>query len=230
MAHEEREWSKIVDSGDEDAFRNMVEPHLPTLVRLARRELAFYVAQRQIHPGDFTPEEIAGETWINAWRHRESRPEKMSLRGWLLGIQHRVLKGLVHQQRAYRAEKAISLDEPLPPDVATHHTEEWFWDWYQPENELTWEDVTPASTPSDVELSLEESLDEVFADEDEARVLMMHDEFRMPLPEVAFTLNRSSKEVGDLLAGARASLRQRGVGINPIEEVDEPRSPDSADR
>lgn len=229
MANIDQEWSKVLENDDEQAFRRLIEPLIPTLLRVARRELAFYLKQRHIHPRDFSAEEVVGEALIQAWQHRAQRPEQMSLRGWLLGTQHRVLRALVQKQREYREDKAISLDEPLPINVAELDTEEWFWDWNQAEEEMTWEDVTPGTTREEVELSLESELDGVFADEEEERVLMMHDEFRMPLPEVAFTMNRSVQEIADILEKARATLHERGVTSKPIEETDEPTPPRGTD-
>lgn len=230
MADQDQQWQKVIEDNDEAAFRQLIEPLLPTMTRVARRELAFYLRQRHIHPRDFAPEEVVGEALLQAWRHRDRRPERMSLRGWLLGTQHRVLRGLVQKQRQYREDKAISLDEPLPLETAAEDTQEWFWDWYQPEGEITWEDVTPASTREEVELSLEQNIDGVFSDEEEERVVMMHDEFQMPLPEVAFTMNRSVQEIADLLERARATLRERGVTSDGVREADDPAPPPSADQ
>lgn len=216
---------------DEDQFKEVVEPHMPTMVRLARRELAYYVAQRQIHPRDFTPEEVAGEAWIHAWQHRARKPEQMSLRGWLLGITHRMLVGLVSNQQRYREDKSISLDEPLPVNVASQHTEEFFWDWHHPDAELTWEDVTPAAMPEDLELTLDDADDDqVFADEGDRHALMMHYEFAVPIPEVSYIMNRAAREVGELIASARVSLSERGLARGEIKEVDEPTPPRAADR
>lgn len=230
MATIDQEWKKVLDNDDEQAFRSLVEPLVPTLLRVARRELAFYLRQRYIHPRDFSAEEVVGEALIQAWQHRAQRPERMSLRGWLLGTQHRVLRALVQKQREYREDKAVSLDEPLPLNTAEMDTQEWFWDWYQPEGEITWEDVTAGSTREEVELSLENEIDGVFADEESERVIMMHDEFRMPLPEVALTMNRSVQEIADILEKARATLHERGVTPRPIEETDEPAPPRAADQ
>ena len=230
MEEQERESRELQSVVHEDDFKRLVEPYVPTLIRLARRELAYYVAQRQIHPGDFTPEEVAGQAWIYAWQHRARKPEGMSLRGWLLGVTHRMLAGLVQQQQRYREEKAISLDDPLPINVASEHSEEWFWDWHHPDSELRWEDVTPA-VPDDVELTLDDFDDDsIIADEVDRHALMMHYEFAVPVPEVSYIINRAAREVGELIASARVSLAERGMGQDEIAEVDEPTPPRAADR
>src|SRR5690625_2335517 len=193
---------------------------MATMVRLARRELAYYVAQRQIHPRDFTPEEVAGEAWVHAWQHRARKPEQMSLRGWLLGITHRMLVGLVSNQQRYREDKSISLDEPLPVHVASQHAAERVGDWPH-----------PAAMPEDLELTLDDADDDqVFADEGDRHVLMMHYEFAVPIPEVSYIMNRAAREVGELIASARVSLSERGLAQGEIKEVDEPTPPRAADR
>lgn len=216
------DWHEILEGSDEEAFRQLVEPHTKEMIEAARRDLEFYMDRGHLHDEDFSPEEIVGEGLIHAWEHREVKPPQMSLRSWLLGTQYRVMRGLVNNLRAYRRDKSLSLEEPVPDNPDAHDTEEWFWDWYQPERELLWEDVIPAQSPDDIEVSLEgdreylrEEIEEprdveaMDAEAEARHVLVMHDEFEMSLPEVAFTINRSPIAVAEVLEKARAGLRQR---------------------
>lgn len=213
---------EILEASDKDAFRQLVEPHTKEMLRAAEKDLEFYVDRGFLHEDDFTPEEIVGEALIRTWEHRDVKPRKMGLRAWLLGTQYRVMRGMVNNLRAYRREKSLSLDAPVPDNPDAHDTEEWFWDWYQPDRELLWEDVIPSQEPVDVEVSLEDDYQDLREQADEARdndpteeeaearhVLIMHDEFEMSLPEVAFTINRSPIAVAEVLEKARAGLRQR---------------------
>ncbi|PSQ79434.1 MAG: hypothetical protein BRD37_00055 [Bacteroidetes bacterium QH_8_67_23] len=100
-----------------DTFQQAARPHIDRLITAARHDLDYYVEQGELHSDDFTPEEIAGETLIYAWDHREKRPEQVSLEGWLLGTQHRLLRGMVAEAMQYREEKALSLDEQIPADA-----------------------------------------------------------------------------------------------------------------
>lgn len=203
------EWQEVMTSGDEADFRALVEPHLPALIAAARDDLRYYVAQGALHPEDLSAEEAAGEAIIFAWEHRRQRPDGMSVRGWLLGTLVRALRGVVQTQQAYRRDNAISLDAPLPLNPASYDTEEWFWEWYQPDAILTFEDVIPYRVPIDYEVPLGDTdLTHGFA-ADAHHVLMMHDEFEMSLPEVAFTLNRAVQEMAALLDQARMDLRDR---------------------
>ena len=210
-------WESILEGSNQDEFRKLIEPYTNVMLRAARRDLAFYVDQGVLHDDDFTAEELVGEALIHAWQHRDVRPERMGLRSWLLGTQHRVTRGLVNRLRAYRHEKGISLDEPIPTERDAQDTQEWFWDWYQPEQELTWEDVIPAQEPEDVEVPLTGDREELLEDTDARHVLVLHDEFEMSLPEVAFTINRSPQAVADLLEVARAGLSKRGAEERNVE-------------
>lgn len=205
-------WEEILERSNQDEFQRLVEPYTEIMLRSARRDLNFYREQEVLHEDDFTPEEIVGEALIHAWQHRDVRPEKMSLQAWLLGTQHRVTRGLVNRLRGYRHEKNISLDEPVPTDPDAQDTQEWFWDWYQPEQELTWEDVIPASDPEDIEVSLGGDREDLLEDVDARHAIVLHDEFEMSLPEVAFTINRSPEAVADLIERARAGMAKRGAG------------------
>lgn len=218
--------------GDEAAFQKAIKPELETLTTAAKQALAFYAAQGHIHLGDLTPEEVVGETMIYAWQHRERRPAPMSLRGWLLGTQYRVLRGLVHRIEGYREDKVLSLDAPIPTDPstfrATDDTQEWFWEWYQPDAVLTWEDVTPQDEPVTIDAPLNQDLT---PDRTETyHALMLHDEFEMPMQEVAFTMGRSINAVAELVDQARVTFRERLGRESVIAETDDPAPPPGSDQ
>lgn len=227
-------WQAVMEQEDEEAFRAVVHPHTPALLDVARADLRFYVEQDELHERDFTPEEITGETLIYAWQHRRQRPQQMSLRGWLLGTQYRVMRGMVERLRKYRHDKAISLDAPIPPDGADFQAEEWFYEWNQPQSaDLTWEDITPGLAPVDLEIPLNGNRNLFTLDPENYHVLMLHDEFEMPLSEVAFTLSRSLNETAAMLDQARVSLRERLAEEDPATQrgthTDHPAPPDGSD-
>ena len=176
-----------------------------------------------------------GETQIYAWKHHERCPRKMSLRGWLLGVQHRLLRQLVAQQRRYRDDKVISLDEQIPINYDNWTSQETFWDWAQPEggdsSVSLWENIIPAQTPVDIEIDLEKVGRDALLELDETarHVLVMHDEFAVDLPEVAVIMGRGVNEVAELIQMARANLRERLGPAPGIREDDEPAPPEGAD-
>lgn len=205
-------WEEVLQGSDKDAYREAVEPHMKELLRSARQDLDFYVERGFLHRDDFTPEEVVGEALLHAWDHRGVRPAQMNLKAWLLGTQYRVMRGLVNGLLSYRRTKSLSLDEPVPDNAAAHDTEEWFWDWYQPDREMIWEDVIPAQEPVDTEVPLEEDdRDRLLEDTEERHAIVLHDEFEMSLPEVAFTISRTPVAVAEILEKARVGMRARRV-------------------
>ena len=222
----EQDWRQVLTDGSDAAFRDLVTPHTDALRAAARKALAFYHRQGYLRTGDLTPEEVAGEALLAARAHGSRRPPKMGLRAWLLATQYRVLRGLVERQRAYRDDKAVSLDAPLPTDPshrAGDSVQEWFYEWYQPDAVITWEDVTPSRRPVDYEIPLTEDVAEALADREDAyHALIMHDEFEMDLPEVAFAMGQSLDATAELLDQARASFRQHVGQSSGIAETDHP--------
>ena len=224
----EEDWQAVFEEGDKDAFHEIAEAYTDTLLAAARKALTFYLKQGHLHPRDLTPEEVAGETLAHAWAHRTQRPQQMGPRAWLLGTEYRVLRGLVERQMAYRRDKAISLDAPIPTDTAHRagdDTQEWFYEWYQPDAVTTWEDVTPGQEPLDYEVNLEEGADLFSENPDAYHVLILHDEFEMSLPEVAFSMGRGVEETAELLDQARATFRERIGSEAPVRETDHPATP-----
>lgn len=230
-------WQATLRDGDEEAFHRLVDRYVDVLLRAARYDLEFYIAQGYLQDGDLTPEEVVGETQLYAWQHRDRCPERMSLRGWLLGVQHRRLRQMVEQERNYRHDKAISLDEEVPVNYDSWDSQEAFWDWAQPDagehHVELWENVVPSVSPIDIEIDLEKDGREALLglDDTARHVLLMHDEFEVDLPEVAFIMGRGVNEVAELIELARASLYERmGLGPQPqIAEDDEPTPPPGTD-
>lgn len=203
-------------SDDRDAFEQAIQPYLDTLRAAARRDLQYYHLQGAIQDNDFTPEEIVGEGLIHAWDRRDRFPERMSVRGWLLAVQHRAARGVIARQRRYNEEKVISLDAPIPTEGNPEDsTQEWFWEWYQPDRVDQWEEITPGVEPVDLDDFIStKTVDEL--GEDARGIAVLHHEFQMPIEEVAFTMGRSVNELAETMNGARVSLRER---LNP-EGVD----------
>ena len=222
------DWRDVLAHDDDEAFRAAVKPYMDDLIDAAGSDLGFYVNQGYLKLDDFTPEEVVGETLLYAWSHREHRLDDMDLRSWLLGVQYRVLRRLVAREQDYREDKAVSLDAPLPTQPETYAGGEWFAEWYAPDRGgVTYEEITPGATPTDLELDLREETQRADLAPESYHVLMLHDEFEMALPQVAATMSRSVREMAELLNEARASLRDR-MTETPITEADHPAPPDDA--
>ena len=155
----------------------------------------------------------------------------MSMRGWLLGTQHRVLARMVEEQKRYRTDKAISLDEPVPHTRDSADVQERYSDLYRPDRHVTWEDVTPAQEPVDYEVPTgpdKPSIEEL-SEAEAGHAVMMHDEFEMPLPEVAYIMNRRVNDIAAQLGQARVNFRERTGGIQPAEEAAQPAPSEDSD-
>lgn len=59
---------------------------------------------------------------------------------------------------------------------------------------------------------------------------MLHDEFEMPMPEVAFTMGRSINAVAELVDQARVTFRERFGNESAIAETDDPAPPAGSDQ
>ncbi len=203
----DREWEAVLD-GDHQAFRRLVEPHLDELVEAARRDISYYVALDMLSPDDLTPEELVGETLLRAWRDRFRRPRHLSLRGWLLGTQDRVLRRIVQRLQLERELVTLSLEQPYYPETPIYDDEESFWEWYQPDDVTTWEDVIPDES----ELIGEEleADQELLLRPDERRVLLLNDHHRLSLKEIASIMNLSVQQTAEMLTQARRQVQQEG--------------------
>lgn len=203
-----KDWQSVLD-GDRAAFNRMVEPFLEELLTAAKRDLGYHRFRGEPAAKDITPEELVGETLLRAWASRKERPRRVSLRAWLLGTQHRVLQKLLERPRWERDLWALSLDEPLPPEPL-YDDEESFWEWYQPDDIEKWEDVFPDNVPTPEEAVLtKETLEETFPlDVDERQALLLYDEHKLTMLEVAYALGVSLEKASQMVQNARRRIRE----------------------
>lgn len=198
------QWQRILD-GDREAFNTAVRPHVAELSAAIRRELRYHRALGTLEPDNPTVEEVIADVLDRAWRDRHRRPTGLNLRAWLLGLTFRMLERLVQREEWRRAAAAVSLEEPVPEQPG--EDDETFWEWYQPDEAVRWEDVIPAPTAS--------LPDEILADVEAAarrlpaqhrRVFLLRMLHRLRLVEVAAALRLAPDEAGRLLAGAQEML------------------------
>ena len=203
-------WRDALSNGDKDGFRAAVEPHTDTLLAAARRDLSYYKAKVKIGEQDLTPTDIVGEAIVQAWDRRDRLPEEMSLRGWLLAVTHRAGRGLVARQHMLDTDKAVSLDAPVPTEGdPSDSAQQWFWEWYQPDNVVTWEEITPGAVPTDLAEPVDGRLLDLMDDEDARGALLLHQEFDMPADEIAYAMGTSLNELAERIQGARVTLQER---------------------
>jgi len=124
--------------GDRDAFQQVLASHLDELFAAAQRDIRYHVAVGDLGDRDLTAEELVGETLLRAWRDRRSRPRSLGIRAWLLGPQFRAL--IVRQEQLLRRLISASL-EARAPEPAIYDDDEDFWEWFQSDELLRWEDI-----------------------------------------------------------------------------------------
>ena len=137
-------WDDIV-KGDKEAFDRLVEAEMANLLESARHEIAYYESTGDFPPGYITPEELVAEAMIQAWDHRAKKPKGMEPRAWLHAMLFTAADALAARRREIQAHETVPLEEKLPdaPLVTdpVYDDDEEFYEWYQPDEALKWEDV-----------------------------------------------------------------------------------------
>ena len=138
------DWKRIVE-GDRGAFDRLVESEMANLLESARHEIAFYENVGDLPPDCITPEERVGEAMIQAWEHRAKKPKGMEPRAWLYAMLFRAADALAARRREIQARETLPLEQKVPdaPLVLdpVYDDDEEFYEWYQPDEALKWEDV-----------------------------------------------------------------------------------------
>jgi RNA polymerase sigma-70 factor (ECF subfamily) len=187
------------------AFRKQVTPYLGELLAAARHELRYHRALGDLDPEDPTPSEIIGDVLTRAWQERKHWSPEVGTRTRLYVLLFRVVKNVVHRQKSRRSHETVSIEALVPPED-TYDDDESFWEWYQPDEMLRWEDVieTPALSPEQAA-----SADEEFAralGPREREIYLMVELYGLPLGEVALALGMSLEEAARRVADARKHL------------------------
>jgi DNA-directed RNA polymerase specialized sigma24 family protein len=135
----DRERDNIL-SGDEEFFRQEVEPYIPMLRKAARKSLARHKWLQKT--GVLQPEELVGETLIHAWDARHGRGGHRKLEDWLLAKQEDVLRQIINDERRMREAIVVSLEAPLSSQM-TGQEESGDGEWTQPPIQDCWKDIIP---------------------------------------------------------------------------------------
>lgn len=198
-------WARCLD-GDREAFQDLVTPHLDELFAAGQRDIKYHVAVGDLREGDLSGEELVGETLLRAWRDRRTRPQLLSLRAWLLGLQFRVLMRIVRQEQLLRRLISVSL-EARAPEPPIYDDDEGFYEWFQPDEVVRWEDVLAA------EAHLQPA-DEVFEENVSGlspvarQVLVMRHVHRLSFTEIAVGLRISRESLSQFWREGQARLAE----------------------
>lgn len=209
-------WQRALD-GNRDAFEEALAAHTDTLRAAAERQLAVerdVVSDEPVDRSavvDLTPDELVGETLLRAWDLRARFDgTRLGFRAWLLGLQTRSLARYAQREDRYARRKAISLDEELPSNEDQDAVGEQFYEFRQPFDVDTYEEVIVGEEPADPVLGSEAR-----------QAVVLHDEFDVSLPDVAQILDVSLKDAAAEMNLAREGLAAR-LGPSDDAHDDDP--------
>lgn len=193
------EESLVVDAaraGDESAFAGLVEKH--------RRELRVH-CYRML--GSFEDsEDLVQETFLRAWRGRESFQGRSTFRAWLYRIAtNACLDFLDRQRRVHRIASAADYSGAPPPAAIP---------WLQPYPDRLLEGVAPGDEEPDSAVVARETMELAFLaaiqllPPKQRAVLILRDVLGWPAKETAALLEASVASVNSALQRARPTLKK----------------------
>jgi RNA polymerase sigma-70 factor (TIGR02960 family) len=194
----ERDLLRRARDGDEQAFRELTDPH--------RREL-------QVHCyrilGSLTDaEDMLQETLLAAWRGLADFRERVSLRSWLYRIAtNRCLNALRAAGRRVPAE-------PVPPFRPPEPTRRGEATWLQPYPDILLEGIPDSAPGPEARYQAAEAVELAFVaalqrmPPRQAATLLLRDVLGFTADEVAGMLNASTTVIKGVLQRARASLAE----------------------
>lgn len=243
-----REWRKSArrdrlaehlsgDEGDKvkrrhELFFDLIEKHLDTIWTYAWRELAYLEATGDLPPGALSVRDAVDAILVAGARTFEEKPAEFDLTDWLYRLCVETLQSEARRiARAVPAD-AVSLNEE-PPEPATDPTEadQEFYEFYQPDDLPTLEDLIPfpdVNTPEEsyatreIAVAVHRAIAELPARWRHAVVLVYLE--NLPEERVVEILGISPVELADILKHARRFLRARLA-----DRLDRPESGSDAD-
>jgi RNA polymerase sigma-70 factor (TIGR02960 family) len=185
-------------AGDEEAFRELTEPH--------RRELQLhcYRILGSVHDA----EDLVQETLLAAWRNLEAFEGRASVRSWLYRIAtNRCLNAL--RARGRRPREVSSMVEPREPTRRTDPL------WLEPYPDVLLEDIPDRAPGPAARYEASESIELAFIvalqqlPPRQRAALVLRDVLGFRTAEVAAMLDTSEASVKGALQRARAALEAR---------------------
>jgi RNA polymerase sigma-70 factor (ECF subfamily) len=189
----------VTELGDEWTFAGLVEPY--------RRELQVH-CYRMVGSYDDS-EDMVQETFLRAWRHRDTFAGRSSFRAWLYRIATNTCLDFLrrNQRRPQRYEAVPGMapdDVPPPPRLS----------WLQPYPDELLADVASPEAGPDAAAVSRETMELVFLTAiqhlppRQRAVLIMRDVLDWPAADTATLLDMSVASVNSALQRARPALRR----------------------
>ncbi len=204
------DWENIVE-GDRKAFDAFVESEMSGLLEAAKHEIAYYEDVGDFPPRYMTPEELVGEAMIQAWDHRAKKPKSMSPRAWLFAMLFQAADKLAERRREIQAHEALSTEQKIPDDPLVldpvYDDDEEFYEWFQPDEALKWEDVIPSDVIAPEQLLAVCESEPARLKPEERRAALLYFRLGFSMEEVCRVLGKPVEETGRLLERARDAVR-----------------------
>jgi len=119
-----------------DWFDN-IRDYLNDLYEFSVREITYLQAIDDLTPSDILPDELVDETIVTAFEKQDDKPPYFDTKSWLFKLAVDILDQTVQESRQNR--QAVSLETTIPEeDIDTQ-----IYEFYQPEEILTLEDLIP---------------------------------------------------------------------------------------
>ncbi|MCD6291353.1 MAG: sigma-70 family RNA polymerase sigma factor [Anaerolineae bacterium] len=190
----------------------VLERYRDRLYGFVRRELRYYESLELLQPDEVSAMDIVDDVLARALQLWDRRPE--NLMPWLYRLALHRLRQVLRAARE-RPDKTICLELPAPLYESPEELDREWWEFYQPDDVVTWEDIVPderIEPPEELESQLEAMhqverlLNQLPARPREVFVLATFED--LTPEEIAGMLNVSVEQVQSWLRDARARLRR----------------------
>jgi RNA polymerase sigma factor (sigma-70 family) len=210
-----------------EAFNGLVQVLLPKLKRHVKRELSALRARGDLDPGYPMPQDIIDEVLARAYQRLDQRPQNLDPLHWLYQITHEVLIDEVMQHRRELARFLPTETKPvLPRDYTIGEVDQGAREFWQPDEMLKIEDVTPVSEQTPEALVGEEEMRKYFhhalasMPTNWRRAMWLTQAEGIPVAKVAQMMHTREEQVNRWIQQADDYLRARleEAGYTPGEE------------
>jgi len=206
----------------QEAVEELVSQQVLRLSQYVQREIAYHLATGELIPDLVPVEAVVDETVMRALTEYEMQPASLPFDRWLITLASDVLDKRIQQVQMSR--EAAGRDQArmeqrlsrVPPERAGCAIEDEMYDWYQPDENLHFEDIVAdphTLSPEEIAASrqLQQDLDQTiaFLPKRWRDVFVLHSIEDFTLEEVSLVTGQTLDEVQQDLQSAREFLRER---------------------
>jgi RNA polymerase sigma factor (sigma-70 family) len=205
---------------ERNLFAQRVRSYLPMLTRLVRFELKQFRARGALTENDLMVEDVVDEVLARAYRKLDRHQEASQVLHFLLTMAVEVLTEEARRSRA--RNRTLSLEGPPPREPTDLSIDETIYDFYQPDDLVRVEDLTPAPSEDPEEALSQKEIQHHFASmlanmpANWRRAVMLTRVEGLPLEEVARILSSSEAQVRQWLANSDDYLKAQLAELGNI--------------